>query len=178
MDNKTAKKNDKKKLKFIDRVKQLQGDPHYLAMGMATGVFTAMTPLIPFHTVMAIAIAYILKGSRPAAILGVWASNPFTVILIYIGCYKIAILFLGHSHGDATTVKILVHTMEQDIDLYDKFIVFVHFFNTKLKLFAAMVAGGVIMGLPAGVVSYFLTKTFVRKIDLQRDKRSDKKELL
>ncbi len=163
---------------FIENVKKLQGDPHFLAMGMAIGVFVAMTPLIPFHTVLAVAMAYIFKGSKPAAVLGVWASNPFTVIFIYLGCYKIGIFFIGNPHQDAAGIRILVHALEQDIDIYDKFVVFMHFFHTQLKLFIAMIAGGIILGLPAGFVSYFLTKIFVKKIDLQRDKETDKEEIL
>ena len=163
---------------FIDNLKKLRGDPHYLAMGMAIGVFVAMTPLIPFHTVIAVAMAYIFRGSRPAAILGVWASNPFTVIFIYLGCYKIGFFFIGNLHQNAAGIKMLVHALEQDIDIYEKFIVFMHFFHTQLKLFIAMIAGGIVLGLPAGFVSYFLTKTFVKKIDLQRNKGADTKEIL
>ena len=163
---------------FIEKVKKLQGEPHYVAMGMAIGVFMAMTPLIPFHTVLAVAMAYIFRGSKPAAVLGVWASNPFTVIFIYLGCYKIGVLFIGNPHQDAAGIKILVHALEQDIDIYEKFVIFMNFFHTQLKLFIAMIAGGIVLGLPAGFVSYFLTKTFVKKINLQRDKRADTKETL
>ncbi len=167
-----------KAVQFIERVKQLQGDPHYLALGMAIGVFVAMTPLIPFHTVIAVAMAYIFGGSRPAAVLGVWASNPFTVIFIYLGCYKIGIFLMGNPAQDIASIKILVHTLEQDVDIYEKFIVFMHFFHSQLKLFIAMIAGGIVLGLPAGFVSYFFTKTFVKKIDLQKGKRADTKEIL
>jgi len=38
---------------FIERAKTLQGDPHYVAMGMAIGVFVSVTPTIPFHTIYA-----------------------------------------------------------------------------------------------------------------------------
>ncbi len=34
---------------FFEHAKKLQGDPHYVAMGMAIGVFVAITPTIPFH---------------------------------------------------------------------------------------------------------------------------------
>jgi len=47
---------------FVERAKTLQGDPHYIAMGMAIGVFVSITPTVPFHTIIAIALAFILKG--------------------------------------------------------------------------------------------------------------------
>ncbi len=171
-------KSKGKFVQFIDRVRELQGDPHYVAMGMAIGVFVAMSPLIPFHTVLALALAYVFRGSKPAAILGVWASNPFTVILIYLGCYKIGVFLMGNSGHDSTSIKILVHALEQDIAIYDKFTIFMHFLHTKLKLFIAMIAGGVVLGLPSGIASYFLTKVFMKKIDLQKDKGTDNKDIL
>ena len=46
---------------FIQRAKTLQGDPHYIAMGMAVGVFVSLTPTVPFHTVIAIFLAFIFS---------------------------------------------------------------------------------------------------------------------
>jgi uncharacterized protein (DUF2062 family) len=34
---------------FYLRIKSLQGDPRYVAVGMAVGVFVAFTPTIPFQ---------------------------------------------------------------------------------------------------------------------------------
>ena len=64
---------------LITRFKQLNGDPHYVALGMAIGVFISVTPTIPFHTVIALALAFILRGSKAAAAIGVWFSNPVTI---------------------------------------------------------------------------------------------------
>jgi uncharacterized protein (DUF2062 family) len=68
-----------KKIKhYINKIRELRGDPHYVSLGMAIGVFVAITPTIPFHTILAIALAVFLKGGKPAAILGVWVSNSIT----------------------------------------------------------------------------------------------------
>jgi len=42
---------------YGQKIKQLQGDPHHVALGMAIGVFVGVTPTIPFHTVIAVALA-------------------------------------------------------------------------------------------------------------------------
>jgi uncharacterized protein (DUF2062 family) len=34
---------------YCRRIKSLQGDPHYVAVGMAAGVLVVFTPTIPFH---------------------------------------------------------------------------------------------------------------------------------
>ena len=74
---------------FIANAKTLQGDPHYVAVGMAIGVFIGITPTIPLHTVIAVALAFVLRGSKPAAIIGVWFANPITIPLFYWASYEI-----------------------------------------------------------------------------------------
>ena len=53
---------------LITRFKKLHGNPHYVAMGMAAGVFVSLTPTFPFHTFIAIALAFVLRGSKRAAL--------------------------------------------------------------------------------------------------------------
>ena len=52
---------------FILKAKRLEGDPHFIALGLAIGVFVGFTPTIPFHTVLAVALAFLFKGSKAAA---------------------------------------------------------------------------------------------------------------
>ena len=40
-----------------------------MAMGTAVGVFVAFTPTIPFHTILTIALAFVFRGSKPAALI-------------------------------------------------------------------------------------------------------------
>ena len=57
---------------MLVRMRQLEGNPHYLALGMAVGIFVSITPIIPFQTLVAIALAILVRGSKSAAVLG-WA---------------------------------------------------------------------------------------------------------
>ena len=67
-------------LKFI----RLRGNPGVLARGVAVGTFVGITPTIPFHTVLALFLAFILRGSKIAALLtSVLISNPLTFLLQY-----------------------------------------------------------------------------------------------
>ena len=86
----------KTRIKIIwDNVKKLQGEPSYIAMGMAIGVFIGITPTIPFHTLIAVALAFLLKGSKPAAAVGVWVANPLTIPFLYYGSFKTGTLLLN-----------------------------------------------------------------------------------
>jgi len=77
------------------RLIRLRGQPHELALGMALGIFIGMTPTIPFHTIVAIALALSFKASKITAALGTWICNPLTIYFIYNYCYKIGSLILG-----------------------------------------------------------------------------------
>jgi uncharacterized protein (DUF2062 family) len=87
----------KKIRNWINRIKKLHGDPHYIALGMAIGFFIAMTPTIPFQTVIAVCLAFILKGSKAAAALATWISNPLTIPMLYYASYKAGGFLFGTS---------------------------------------------------------------------------------
>lgn len=71
--------NTKNVKRLVARLKHLQGDPHRIALGMAVGVFIGVTPTFPFHTMLALAIATLMRGSPAAAAIGVWFGNPLTM---------------------------------------------------------------------------------------------------
>lgn len=136
---------------FYARVKSLQGDPHYVAMGMASGVFVAVTPTIPFHTVLALAFAFVLKGSKPAAAIGAWFCNPLTIGPFYLGSYQLGMLMLGR---------------EISIDL--EVISFQDLLAMGADVALAMVVGGALLGIVPAIAAYFLTLHMFRKIRARR----------
>ena len=129
-----------------NRLKNFRGDPHFVAMGMATGVFVAATPSMPFQTVIAVALAFILRSSKAAAAISVWISNPITFPVFYLASYKVGALFFGISANYNSRGK------PGDI----------------LKLGAdvtiAAVTGGIIIGLCLAVTTYFITRKIYTKI--------------
>jgi uncharacterized protein len=141
---------------FYLRIKSLQGDPHYVAVGMAVGVFVAFTPTIPFHTALSIALAFFLRGSKPAAIIGSWINNPLTFPAFYYGSYKVGAFLLGHDipvQFQYNDIKMLM-TLGRDVVV-------------------AMVAGGALLGILPAIGAYFLTLHLFCKI---RSRRSAKAE--
>ena len=145
---------------FIEKVKKLHGDPHYVAFGMAIGDIVALTPPNPIHTIFAITLAVLLKASKPAAVLGVWVSNPFTVVFLYLACYKVGHFFFEDSLQAFKSIELLIHHLESNIEFSQKIIYFTEFIKTKIKTFMVMNVGGVILGLPSGLAAYFITKSY------------------
>jgi len=81
---------------FYDRFISLKGEPADIAMGMAIGVFIGVTPTIPFHTAMIIAVGILFKQNITAGYLGSWLiSNPLTIPLFYFSQYELGRLILG-----------------------------------------------------------------------------------
>jgi uncharacterized protein len=155
----------KKRIKlFVEKIKRLHGDPHYVALGMSIGVFVAITPTIPFHTILAVGLAVLFKASKPAAILGVWVSNPLTVVFLYIACYKVGHFFFEIPGQALKSIELLIHHFKSDLELYEKIIYFIEFIKTRLRTFLIMIFGGVILGVPSGVMAYYATKKFAGRL--------------
>ena len=148
---------------YVRQFRELNGDPHYVALGMAIGVFIAITPTIPFHTVAAIGLAFLLKASKPAAYLGVWVSNPATIVFLYYACYKTGYLFFQDSPQTLADLENLLYQFESDVSLGQKIDCFKGFITDQFDVFLIMNLGGLILGLPAGVAAYVITKRiFIR----------------
>jgi uncharacterized protein (DUF2062 family) len=125
----------------IKRFKELHGDPHYVAMGMAIGVFVALTPTIPFHTVIAVSLAFIFKGSKAAAAVGVWLSNPATIPIFYFASYKVGAFLFDHQVAHPVIPESITTLLK-----------------LGLNVSAISIMGGVLIGIPPAIATYFITR--------------------
>ena len=128
------------------RVKNFHGDPHFVAMGMAIGVFVAATPSMPFQTAIAIALAFILRSSKAAAAIGVWLSNPITFPVFYLASYKVGSLLFGISAASGPG--------GEPVDIL----------KLGAEVTIAAVTGGIIIGLCLAIATYFITRKIYTKI--------------
>jgi len=140
---------------LVERFKTLQGDPHYIALGMAVGVFIGITPTIPFHTLLAIALAFVLRGSKPAAAIGVWICNPVTLPFFYFASFEAGMFIFGKSIPPNVEFEHVTELMTLGLDVT-----------------IAMITGGVVLGIIPGIAAYFLTRKLVVTVR-SRSKKSD-----
>jgi uncharacterized protein (DUF2062 family) len=140
---------------FYARIKELQGDPRHIAKGMAIGVFTSVTPTIPFHTVIAIALAFILRGSKPAAIIGSFVANPITIPFIYVACFKVGTFILN-----------------KPIPFDVKFESITALMTLGLDVTIAMIIGSAILGILPTIIAYILTYRIMTTVREKARKRS------
>ena len=129
-----------------NRVTNFQGDPHFVAMGMAIGVFVAATPSMPFQTAIAVALALILRSSKAAAAIGVWISNPITFPVFYLASYKVGALLFGLSNA--------LDSGGEPVDIL----------KLGAEVTIAAVTGGIIIGICLALITYFITRKVYIKI--------------
>jgi uncharacterized protein (DUF2062 family) len=139
---------------IVQRVKKLEGDPHFISMGMAIGVFVSITPTMPFHTVIAVALAFLLRGSKAAAAIGVWFCNPISAPFFYLGSYKLGIFIFGNSAPFDVKYESLLELLKLGMDVT-----------------IAMIAGGIILGILPGFASYFIMRKFITTIQSRKAAR-------
>lgn len=57
--------------------------PHHVALSFSIGVFIGISPLFGLHTVLGLLFSYIFRLNKFVTIMGVYITNPWTVIPIY-----------------------------------------------------------------------------------------------
>ncbi len=126
--------------RYAARIAASNEDPRFIAMGIAVGVFVGCTPTMPFNTVLAISLAFLLHGSKTAAVLGTWVCNPLTFPFLYLGSYKIGYWLLGAMLPFPFRYEWLPDPLESGVDI------------TLL-----MVVGGIVIGVVPAMVSYLIS---------------------
>ncbi len=115
-------------------------------MGMGVGIFVCATPTFLFQTFLALALAFIFRGSKAAAIIGSWLAAP-AIPFFYIGSYKLGTFLLGYSIP--TTLDSLSISKLMDMGWSVAF---------------TMITGGAIIGLFLGIAGYLITYIIFKKI--------------
>ena len=80
-----------KKTRFFvyRRILHTDDTPHRIAFGAALAMLVAFSPPIGFQTVIAIALATMLRANKAVCIPVVWITNPVTVLPVYGACWEV-----------------------------------------------------------------------------------------
>ncbi len=166
----------------IHRIRRLPDPAHRIARGVAAGVFVCFTPLFGLHFLTATLIAWVIRGNILAALLATFVGNPLTFPLIAELSLRLGSRILGypvpihlprvveafaHATGDLWRNLLAVFTpAEADW--------------TRIAGFwdAVMLpylVGGLLPGLAAALVAYFLTTPLITAYQKARIKRLRKR---
>jgi hypothetical protein len=133
---------------FYWRFLRLQGSPEQLARGMASGVFSGCYPLFGFQTIIGIAVATVLRGNRIMAAAATWISNPFTYVPIFAFNFQVGHWLLGGG----------------PVEMFDDLDSLKGWMDMGTDVTVRLLLGSTVVGIVAGIVSYFLGIWLIRRI--------------
>lgn len=153
-------------LKFL----RLKGDPHSLAMGTAIGVLIGISPTMPLHTILILAVTLATRTSAIAAIISSWlVCNPLTYIPIYYFSMVVG-NFVTPYELSWKRVSGVLDSLQSDKG-------FSHILSDVLNLgfeaLVVMVLGGFVLALPFAIVSYFYSFKLFTTIRSKKKVRSN-----
>ncbi|MBB5352116.1 hypothetical protein HNR46_002357 [Haloferula luteola] len=130
------------------RLKEVRDTPHAIALGLATGLYIGFLPLIGLKTLLALGLAWLLRGNKIAAVIGVTLhdlSLPLAPILLRLE-YD-----LGHR---LTSARFEVPAHHPAQMLFN--------WHAMLTTGGPILLGSALLGIPFAVVTYGLTLRALR----------------
>ena len=139
-------------LQFKVRLRQVlavKEPPRKIAAAFAVGVFIGMSPFLGIHTLLGLALAWQLKLNKFVTLIGVYVTNPWTIVPIY-------------SFGTWVGAKVM--GLDNIIPAIDwSHITFLGFIDNFRPLLVPFVVGSLLVGSVAAVISYMTIYSVVRK---------------
>ncbi|CAG36903.1 DUF2062 domain-containing protein [Desulfotalea psychrophila] len=139
---------------FFLRIIRLRGKPYFVAGGIFWGIFIGLTPIVPLHTIIIIALTLATRTSTAAGIIFSWlACNPLTFFPIYY-----LSVYFGNKvtpyHLDSAKIYSIMKMFEQA----DGFIASIYILlDQGYQTITLLVAGGAVFALPLGLMGYFIS---------------------
>ena len=150
------------------RLMRVRATPHEVALGCAAGI-ASFTPFLGFQMLLAGGLAYVLRVSIPAALLGTFAGNPLSWPAIWATSYLAGAWLLGHepvllsSDQVNTSMTLLLRAATDHSPV--AFEAAADFVTPIIK---PMIYGSVLIGLIAAAGSYYPTRRAVRVFQKRR----------
>jgi uncharacterized protein (DUF2062 family) len=136
----------KERIQVIFSVKD---SPHRISIAFALGIFIGMSPLFGVHTLLGLMVAYIFRLNKLVTIVGVYVTNPWTIIPIYSFSTWVGAKCLG------------INKILPDIDW--KHITFGALMNDFSPLLMPFIVGTVLIGVLSSIVSYLIVYRLIKK---------------
>lgn len=160
------------------RLHRLPDPPHRIARGIFAGVFTTFTPFYGLHFVVAAFLAWVLRGSIPAALLGTFFGNPLTYVPIGVVSLQTGHFILGGTGpgedevrrslggkfldaGDDLRNNFLAMFSKREVDWHS-----LHVFYDEV--FFPYMIGGIIPGIITALICYYLSLPVIQAYQNRR----------
>ncbi len=147
--------------KIQSRLIAITATPRQIAMGFALGVFVGVTPYWGFHTIAAVLLALLFRGSAVSAALGVHVGNPITAPFIFGLTY-----WVGEKLIPSAPICFVWNDFSAKAAL--------NLLKEAPNLLEVLSAGAAVVGLPLAVASYWLVYRAVRDFRVNVEGGSEK----
>ncbi|MDY0094366.1 MAG: DUF2062 domain-containing protein [Candidatus Vecturithrix sp.] len=147
----------------IHALSALEGEPHKIAQGFALGIFVGMTPTMGIQMLIAGFLAALLKWNPISAMMGVWITTPATAPVIYGTTYIVGAKIYTCFTGDRLPLRFRLR------DIFEML-------AKTPKIFSVLMIGGVLLGLPLAILSYYAALFLIK--EYRKDKEKLKKTLI
>ncbi|WP_419761328.1 DUF2062 domain-containing protein [Sinorhizobium arboris] len=74
---------------IVLRILRLNSSPHSIAVGVAAGAASSLTPFFGLHIVLAVLLASVFSGNLVAAAITTLVANPVTIPVILTASYEV-----------------------------------------------------------------------------------------
>ena len=136
-----------KNINFSKLIK-ISDTPHSISLGFAIGVFSAFTPLIGLHIVIAIFFSWLVNANYLSSVAGTFIGTPITYPFMWISSILVGNIFFS------------VDNLNKD--LFENFSFYSWDFFLLIKPFIwSFVIGSTVLGLISSFLSHFLLKRLV-----------------
>lgn len=161
------------------RLTRLPDPPHRIARGVWAGVFISFTPLFGFHFFGAALIAMAMRGNIIASILATFFGNPITFPLIAVGSIQLGHILLGTGGEAVPPSQILSAFAYAGGEIWDNILAiftpdeakWAHLKHFYHGLFKPYLIGGIIPGIVAATVCYYISLPMISAYQALRQKR-------
>ena len=132
------------------RFLKLRGNPQQISLGFALGSLISVMPFFGFQIASSVLLAALFKWSKIASAMATWISNPFTFPFIYSLTYFVGAKLIGYE-------KPFGFPDDAGLSFFSKML------HKGPEIFISLTVGGVVVGLPLAVVSYYLAYVIIRR---------------
>jgi uncharacterized protein (DUF2062 family) len=138
---------------------RIKDTPHAIAVGVAVGVFFGFLPLWGVKTLLALGVTWLLRGNVIAAAITITLHDVLLPImpLLLRWEYDLGYWLLSHPHELPPHLHLAHHSPSQ----------WMHW-STFLTVGRPLLVGSLVIAVPIGVITYYLTLFLVQRFHHER----------
>jgi hypothetical protein len=160
------------------RLRRLPDAPHRIARGIFAGIFISFTPLFGFHFTGAALLAWIMRGNILASLMATFVGNPVTFPFIAAFGVEFGNYLLGQP-AVMSPIQIFADFGQASVEFWNNITRLFsgepaqwsrlnEFFN---RVYLPYLVGGIIPGIIAGLVGYYLSVPVIIAYQKRRKKK-------